>query len=99
MYFQALYQHDAAARVIARLIQERDEARRALSSLEASASHSSRGKITSQGNGDSSKDAMTSVVAHLAAVGKELSSGRKKREIPAGVPEIDDVQLWNTISK
>ncbi|QDZ18367.1 WD repeat domain-containing protein [Chloropicon primus] len=46
---QTLYMHDAACRVVARLIKERDEAKAALSSLKAGAGgHSSAGAAPSQ---------------------------------------------------
>jgi pre-mRNA-processing factor 19 len=62
---QALYQHDAACRVIARLMQERDEARQLLSGLQATAgaSHASQDvemSVDSAQNGSSAHDSSNS---------------------------------------
>lgn len=75
----ALYQHDAAVRVIARLTKERDEARDALS------------KVT-VGAGASSGDAMQidneglpeELAAKVDATHERLSKGRRKRPVPEG---------------
>ncbi|RKU44109.1 hypothetical protein DL546_002464 [Coniochaeta pulveracea] len=76
----ALYQHDAAVRVIARLTKERDEARDALS------------KVTVSGSAASNGDAMAvdheTLPEHLAEYVDEtherLSKSRKKRPLPEG---------------
>lgn len=93
---QALYQHDAACRVIARLMQERDEARQLLSGLQATAgaNHASQDvemSVDSAQNGRSAHDSnnsdketvgqlQESVVQALAATCAELSAGRKARK-------------------
>ena len=63
----ALYQHDAAVRVIARLTRERDEARDALSRIELSAG--GRGAAAAAVNGD----------AEMLDEGGELSEEVKQR--------------------
>ncbi|KAK6533492.1 hypothetical protein TWF694_002431 [Orbilia ellipsospora] len=76
----ALYQHDAAVRVIGRLIKERDEARDALSKVTASG-------VASAPNGDEmqvdSNEVPADVVERIEATHGELSAGRRKRPIPA----------------
>ncbi|KAL5598708.1 uncharacterized protein BROUX77_006542 [Berkeleyomyces rouxiae] len=79
----ALYQHDAAVRVIARLTKERDEARAALSAI-----------VVSGGGGSGSGDDRMAVdtVTELPQELKEkveaslaqLSKSRKKRPVPEG---------------
>ncbi|KAI1636294.1 cell cycle control protein [Biscogniauxia mediterranea] len=76
----ALYQHDAAVRVIARLTKERDEARDALS------------KVTVSAGGPSNGDAMAvdaealseELAAKVDQTQAKLSKSRKKRPVPEG---------------
>ncbi|KAI2621044.1 WD40-repeat-containing domain protein [Xylaria nigripes] len=87
----ALYQHDAAIRVIARLTRERDEARDALSRVSISA-----------GNGLNSGDAMAvdseSLSAELVAVVDEtqarLSKSRKRRPVPKEWATSDEISTF-----
>jgi len=83
----ALYQHDAAVRVIARLTKERDEARDALS------------KVTIAPTGGDASDAMAidndslpePLVEHVNEIKSQLTNGRKKRPVPKGWATPDDV--------
>ncbi|KAI1465188.1 Prp19-domain-containing protein [Daldinia caldariorum] len=83
----ALYQHDAAVRVIARLTKERDEARDALS------------KVTVSAGGASSGDAMAvdsealpeELAAKVDETQAKLSKSRKKRPVPEGWATAGDV--------
>ncbi|KAK0704414.1 WD40-repeat-containing domain protein [Lasiosphaeris hirsuta] len=83
----ALYQHDAAVRVIARLTSERDEAREALS------------KVTVTQTGGDASDAMAidneslpaDLVEHVDQLHSQLTKGRKKRPVPRGWATLDDV--------
>ncbi|KAG9237732.1 WD40-repeat-containing domain protein [Amylocarpus encephaloides] len=74
----ALYQHDAAVRVIARITKERDEARDALSKVTIGA-----GAI---GNGDAmqvdSQGLPEDLVAKVDSTNEKLSKSRRKRPVP-----------------
>ncbi|KAI0006374.1 Prp19-domain-containing protein [Xylariaceae sp. FL0662B] len=87
----ALYQHDAAVRVIARLTKERDEARDALSKVSVSAGGPS--------NGDAMAVDVESLPEDLAAKVDEaqatLSKSRKKRPIPEGWTTSEDVASFS----
>ncbi|MCJ1407491.1 hypothetical protein MMC19_001562 [Ptychographa xylographoides] len=84
----ALYQHDAAVRVIARLSRERDEARDALS------------KITMNGGPTSNGDSMQIdgqglsgvLIAKVDATQEKLSKTRRKRVVPEDWADADTVQ-------
>ncbi|BDD54864.1 hypothetical protein MPDQ_002456 [Monascus purpureus] len=77
----ALYQHDAAVRVIARLTKERDEARDALSKV-------SVGTTRTSGDGEAMQVDSTglpeAVLARIDSTQASLSKGRRKRPIPEG---------------
>ncbi|KAL1892827.1 hypothetical protein Cpir12675_004361 [Ceratocystis pirilliformis] len=78
----ALYQHDAAVRVIARLTKERDEARAALSAIVVSGSGGSGSddRMAVDTVTELPEDLKEKVEASLA----QLSKSRKKRPIPEG---------------
>ncbi|KXJ88680.1 cell cycle control protein [Microdochium bolleyi] len=86
----ALYQHDAAVRVIARLTRERDEARDALSRVTVSAGG---------GGGAAGGDAMAvdaealpeELAAKIDETKATLSKSRKRRPVPADWTTADDV--------
>ncbi|KAI1503291.1 cell cycle control protein [Biscogniauxia marginata] len=86
----ALYQHDAAVRVIARLTKERDEARDALSKVTVSAAGPS--------NGDAMAVDAEALSEELAAKVDEtqakLSKSRKKRPIPEGWVTPEEVAAF-----
>ncbi|KAK3313579.1 hypothetical protein B0H66DRAFT_503168 [Apodospora peruviana] len=77
----ALYQHDAAVRVIARLTKERDEAREALSKVTVTP--------TAAGNGGSDAMAVDNLTLsqelqdHVDELQQQLTKGRKKRPVPS----------------
>ncbi|KAK3400895.1 Diaminopimelate epimerase-like protein [Sordaria brevicollis] len=85
----ALYQNDAAVRVIARLTKERDEAREALSRL----------TVTASAGGPAAGDAMAvdseglpeQLAAHVDQIQAEKQKGRKKRPVPEGWATTEDV--------
>lgn len=87
---QALYQHDAACRVIARLIKERDEARAIINNLQANgmmnvSNHTSNGsdqqmEVDESNDVDSLEGPLTgSVLADISNKCTELSQLRKQR--------------------
>ncbi|KAL5380857.1 hypothetical protein PMIN06_010677 [Paraphaeosphaeria minitans] len=90
----ALYQNDAATRVIARLTRERDEAREALSN------------VTISGGGAANGDAMQvdnqalpeELVAKVDETQQELFKTRRKRPVPDGWATGDDVLAFDVTS-
>ena len=92
----ALYQHDAAVRVIARLTSERDEARDALSKV----------TVAPTGAGAANGDAMAidneslpdNLVQHVHELQQQLMKGRKKRPVPKGWASVDDVAALEQVA-
>ncbi|RAL64831.1 hypothetical protein DID88_001427 [Monilinia fructigena] len=86
----ALYQHDAAVRVIARLTKERDEARDALSKVSIGAG--------SSGNGDAMQVDTQGLPENLAnlvdTTQAELSKSRRKRPVPKGWATTEDINQF-----
>ncbi|KAJ3558413.1 hypothetical protein NM688_g941 [Phlebia brevispora] len=92
----SLYTQDAATRVVARLIKERDAAREALASVSAT-----MGVAPAAGNGDvemaESADAGTlpeNVLKQIDETHEKLSAVRKKRKAPAGYVTQDAVKTF-----
>ncbi|KAF3910764.1 hypothetical protein ABW20_dc0100648 [Dactylellina cionopaga] len=92
----ALYQHDAAVRVIGRLIGDRDDARDALSKVKAS------GVASAPSNGDEmqvdSDGVPADVKERIDATQFELSTSRRKRPIPADWAVPDTIGSFTAIS-
>ncbi|KAK1831442.1 hypothetical protein QBC39DRAFT_283111 [Podospora conica] len=84
----ALYQHDAAVRVIARLSKERDEAREALSKVTVAPSGGASADDAMAVDGQSLPEEL---VAHVDGLHATLTKGRKKRPVPEGWASPDDV--------
>ncbi|RAO69672.1 uncharacterized protein BHQ10_005684 [Talaromyces amestolkiae] len=87
----ALYQHDAAVRVIARLTKERDEARDTLSKISVGTARAPAGGDAMQV--DSAK-LPESVVAKIEETHAKLSKSRSKRPIPEGWATSDAIQSY-----
>jgi len=81
---QALYQHDAACRVIARLLKERDEANNALAVLKARAQS---GNVASADKPMDVEKSTTSLpedtISEITALSAKLLASRKSRKKPA----------------
>lgn len=97
---QALYQHDAACRVIARLIRERDEARAALSQAQSqlaqalSSSRVGEASVIDTIPAGVSQEALNKIVT----LSKALSKQRKKRTIPESLASKEQIQSWTVAS-
>ncbi|OLL22351.1 Pre-mRNA-processing factor 19 2 [Neolecta irregularis DAH-3] len=83
----ALYQHDAACRVVARLMKERDEARDALSKISANFANGSLSAANNAKEGekmdvDSQEGLPPFIVEKVNKTLEELSSARRKRKVP-----------------
>jgi pre-mRNA-processing factor 19 len=98
----ALYQHDAATRVIARLLKERDEARTALSDLkqqysaelaaaQSAAQTAAEAKPEQEGGRKAKAGIPEDIIADMAEVNATLSKGRKKRPLPDSLATPEDL--------
>lgn len=88
----ALYQHDAAVRVIARLTKERDDAREALRNIQVSA------PVMNGTNGDAmhvdSRSLPDSIKAKIQSTQEGLMKTRRKRPVPAEWATSDTLSLF-----
>ncbi|KAI4288845.1 MAG: hypothetical protein L6R35_001894 [Caloplaca aegaea] len=91
----ALYQHDAAARVIARLSLERDEARKALSRVSVHSGPAVTGEAMQVDSTGLSKD----LVAKIGATQEQLSKTRRKRGVPDGWVTSEALNSFTPIEK
>ncbi|KAE9592361.1 hypothetical protein Lal_00028351 [Lupinus albus] len=111
----ALYQHDAACRVIARLNKERDEARSLLAQAERqfpiSSSNATTASVSVLSNGKrAAEDELApgakkihpgitaSIISELTECNAALSQQRKKRQIPATLAPVDDIERYTQTS-
>ncbi|GAB0132389.1 hypothetical protein EsDP_00000827 [Epichloe bromicola] len=87
----ALYQHDAAVRVIARLSKERDEARDSLSKVTIT-----DGAVNGEEMVVDSVEALPEALAErVDEVHQTLSKGRKKRPVPEGWASSDEISSFD----
>lgn len=98
----ALYQHDAATRVIARLLKERDEARAALADMkqqyaadlaaaQAAMQAAAEAKPEPEAGRKPKAGIPDDVIADMAEVNAVLSKGRKKRPLPDNLATSEDL--------
>jgi pre-mRNA-processing factor 19 len=91
----ALYQHDAASRVIARLIKERDEARKALTDMKEHLQHELAHRPEAPeaaGSAPAAKAGLPDrVLSDMVEVNAVLSKGRKKRPISESLAAQEDI--------
>ncbi|KAM0281814.1 hypothetical protein ACHAQH_003303 [Verticillium albo-atrum] len=88
----ALYQHDAAVRVIARLTRERDESRDALSRVTVTGGAANGDAMAV----DSVETLPEEVAEKVAAKHQELSKSRKKRPVPEGWATSEELAAFQT---
>jgi len=86
----ALYQHDAACRVIARLIKERDEARSAMSHMPEQPSASADSMEVERISDE--------IKQKMLAKFTDLSKERKKREVSSTLATADDIKEYVMVS-
>jgi pre-mRNA-processing factor 19 len=89
---QALYQHDAACRVIARLVKERDAAREMLAAAQQGAAQS----IAASGTGDNMETDENGLTAAMLSkmdeTAKTLSKGRRKRPVSEALATPESIK-------
>jgi pre-mRNA-processing factor 19 len=103
----ALYQHDAACRVIARLIKERDEARTNLANFqvnppvvapgESSSSTSDAMQVDSASKGTTESISDT-IKEKITSKAQELSKERKKRTVSPDVASAEAIASYQVLS-
>ncbi|KAJ3682398.1 hypothetical protein LUZ60_014971 [Juncus effusus] len=107
----ALYQHDAACRVIARLKKERDEARTLLSQAERQIPSSTELTTNPVTNGKRSAEEEMGpdgkkirpgindiIIAELTECNALLSGQRKKRQVSASLAQIEELERYTQVS-
>jgi|EP00927_Polykrikos_kofoidii_P067037 pre-mRNA-processing factor 19 len=87
----ALYQHDAACRVIARLLRERDSARLQVTQLQEQMSNMapSADAVPQQGGNEPETGFTPEIIQRMQDLAKSLSKTRKRREFPTLAPVAD----------
>lgn len=91
----ALYQHDAACRVIARLLRERDAARSQVAQLQDQVQNMRPlAPGEAQDGGDQAETGLTpEIIQRMTDIAKGLSRTRKKREFP-GLAPVSEVKKF-----
>jgi len=95
----ALYQQDAATRVIARLIREREEYRKRLESIEKTPNHPKERDDEGAVEHPQKKAKMaldSSVIDTMTKASKALSMKRKDRRIPNTVASMEDIEKFES---
>mmetsp|Transcript_20204 Transcript_20204/g.36620 ORF Transcript_20204/g.36620 Transcript_20204/m.36620 type:complete len:503 (+) Transcript_20204:84-1592(+) len=92
----ALYQHDAACRVIARLLRERDQARNQVAQLQeqlATASFTGAGGAAQDGADQGELGLGPEIIERMSENAKTLSKTRKNKNFPQLAPKSDVQRL------
>jgi pre-mRNA-processing factor 19 len=95
----ALYQQDAACRVIARLVKERDEARRQLATAQGQPSTTeAKAQQEDAMEVEAGKGLNEQILQRLTSHSKKLTSERKKRVIPKETATLDSIKKYRQVS-
>ncbi|GJJ08814.1 hypothetical protein Clacol_003033 [Clathrus columnatus] len=97
----ALYQQDAATRVAARLLRERDAAREALANVKATMGLETNGGDVDMQETVEEQELPADLVNEIEELSKSLSSTRKKRKAPPHYPsaaQIGSYQVKQSVS-
>ena len=87
------WQHDAACRIIARLVKERDDARQALTNVKLAPPEAAAAAPNLEAGAP--QTGMTpEIVSTFEATSKTLSKGRKKRAAPPGQADADAIAAF-----
>ncbi|CCJ30675.1 unnamed protein product, partial [Pneumocystis jirovecii] len=92
----ALYQHDAACRVIARLLKERDEAREALKTIKIASGPSNNAPVDSEQMDMDVQTLPEHITQKIDETQKVLSSNRRKRKVPTDWTTTEQVQQFKS---
>jgi len=91
----SLYQYDAACRVIARLVKERDIARNALANARHNGTTTSNNNNNMDIDSNSTDSLPTNVQESIQENTKKLFASRKKRAIPTTLPKVEDLAEYS----
>lgn len=102
----ALYQHDAACRVIARLLKERDEARASLETVrqqvqaELASKRTAEAQEVEEGPTKRAKNTgiTEEIIQDLTEVNAALSKGRRKRAVPESLATVEQLAAFTLLS-
>ncbi|KAI0706063.1 WD40-repeat-containing domain protein [Cytidiella melzeri] len=90
----SLYTQDAATRVVARLIRERDAAREALASVSATMGVARTNGDVEMAEAADAGGLPENILSQIDETHKTLSAARKKRKAPAGYVKQDEVKTF-----
>ncbi|KAF8168230.1 WD40-repeat-containing domain protein [Crassisporium funariophilum] len=95
----ALYSQDAASRVVARLLRERDAAREALANVQATmgiapSTSTSAEDVEMADSGNSEAGLPANITAQIDDTHQTLSAARKKRKPPQGYVNVTEVKTF-----